>query len=570
MEEEIDLRQYIDVLLRWWWLIVLGGLLAGGSAFVVSMLMKPTYEATAGILMLKSRVELSLGSGFESISDENLFTANGGGSAAIELNKRRLQSLTGMVTDGAIAQTVADKLSDVLTEEDEGNPSALVGRVEGQVLADSDTIQIVVSHHDPEKAAAIANAWGEMFERHVNAIYGEASLTPFADIHQQVLDAKVEYDQAQEALVTFLAEEDRANELQRQIEEEEAVIASLRTGRQEDIAVVVNRQVATQKRLFNTTVVAEVDAKLRMLENQHDELLRRFERAYLRKQRLQDLLDEALLMRQQLAQGGDASANTSGLSLLAFKARVFATADALPFDSDGKLTFDATDTLLPFGRLEFQLPSVDGLSMNTTAVEQIADLDALIAALGKEIAALETYIQDQAVVWSSNEGYEYLEALAPEYLGAADSQAARALLRMEDWEGVLLYSSVLNEPLSQEIMRLEDHTRALRAEIVRLNGLKNTLQQNRDLTWQAYNNLMSKEQELQIAAASEGTVVRFASRALPPRKPVGPRKMMNTAIGLAVGLMLGVFGAFLLDYIGVESDPRRLLGRRGAASQAEG
>jgi uncharacterized protein involved in exopolysaccharide biosynthesis len=557
VEEEIDLRQYIDVLLRWWWLIVVGALLAGGSAFLVSALMTPTYEATAGVVMLRNRAELSLGSGFESISDEDFF-ANGSGGAITDLNKRRLQSLTGMVSDGAIAQEVADELSDVLTEEDEGEPSALVGRVEGQVLADSDTIQIVVSHHDPEKAAAIANAWAQAFERHVNAIYGEASLTPFADIHQQVQDAKVEYDQAQETLVTFMAEENRASELQRQIEEDEAIIANLRTGRQDDIAAVVNRQVATQKRLFNTTVAAEVDANLRVLENQHDEEMRRFERAYLRKQRLQDLLDEALLMRQQLVRGGDASADTSGLSILAFKARVFATADALPFDSDGELTFDATDTLLPFGRLEFQLPSVDGLSMNTTSAEQIADLDALIAAMRKEINTLETYVQEQAAAWSSGEGYGYLETLAPEYLSAADSQAAQALLRMEDWKGVLSYSSVLNESLSQEITRLEDRVRTIQAEIVRLNGLKDTLQQDRDLARQAYNNLLSKEQELEIATASEGTEVRFASQALPPRKPVSPKKMMNAAVGLALGLMLGVFGAFLFDYIGMESSPRSL------------
>jgi uncharacterized protein involved in exopolysaccharide biosynthesis len=544
VEEEIDLRQYIDVLLRWWWLIVLGALLAGGSAFLVSMLMTPTYEATAGVVMLKSRVELSLGSGFESISDEDLFTANGGGNAAIELNKQRLQSLTGMVTDGAIVQAVADELSDILTEEDEGEPAALVGRVEGQVLEDSDTIQIVVSHHDPEKAAAIANAWAEAFERHVNAIYGEASLTPFADIHQQVQDAKVEYDQAQEALVTFLTEENRASELQRQVEEEEAIIASLRAGRQEDIATVVNGQVATQKRLFNTTVAAEVDAKLRVFERQRDELVHDLERAYSRKQYLEDLREEAFLMRKQLEQGRDASAPTSGLALLAFKSRIFAATEGLPF-----------------GTLDLQLDSLDGLAPTSTADEQIADIDGLIGAMNWEIDALETSIQERADALAQGESYQFLESLLPEYLGAADSQAAQALLRMEDWEGVLSYSSMLNESLSQEITRLEDHVRSLQAEIVRLNGLKGTLQQDRDLTWQAHNNLLSKEQEFKIATASEGTVVRFASQALPPRDPVAPKKMMNTAVGLALGLMLGVFGAFLFDYIGIENNPRSLWGR---------
>jgi hypothetical protein len=140
------------------------------------------------------------------------------------------------------------------------------------------------------------------------------------------------------------------------------------------------------------------------------------------------------------------------------------------------------------------------------------------------------------------------------------AQMANDLLQMQGWED-LLTASVLDEPLSQEIVRRESYVRSLQAEISRLNQLKTDRQQDRDLAWQGYNNLLSKEQELKIASASEGTEVRFASPALPPRKPVSPRKMMNTAVGLALGLMMGVFGAFLFDYVEVESDPRYLRGQ---------
>jgi len=540
VEEEIDLRQYIDVLLRWWWLVALGALLAGGSAYLVSIIMPPTYEATAGVVMLKSRAELSLGSEFQSVSETDWLAASANGNAIIDLNNQRLQSLTGMVTNGAIAQQVADELSDVLTEE-EREPSALMEYVRGEVLEESDSIQIIVSHRDPDKAAAIANAWAQAFEAHANAIYGEAAFAPFTDIHEQVQEALSAYEQAQDALVAFLAKDDRINELQRQVEEEEAIIATLRTGRQADIATVVNSQVAVQKRLFETSVGAEVDSNLRVFERQRDELLHDFERASSRKRRLEDLLDEAYLMREQLIEGGDASASTSGLALLAFKSRIFDTADGLPF-----------------GTLDLQLPSVDGLALTSSAAEQISDLDALISAMQKEIDELEVFIQEQTEALSQDESYQFLAPLSPEYMDVVDSQAALALLRMKEWEGMLPYSSVLDESLSQEIARLEDHVRTLRAEIVRLNGLKTNLQQDRELAWQAYNNLLSKEQELKIATASEGTEVRFASQALPPRNPVSPKKLINTAVGLALGLMLGVFGAFLFDYMELESNPRYL------------
>jgi uncharacterized protein involved in exopolysaccharide biosynthesis len=577
VEEEIDLRQYIDALLRWWWLIVLGALLAGAGAFLVSTLISPTYEATAGVVTLRSRAELSLGSEFQSISDESLLAGNAGGNAIVDLNQRRLQSLTGLVGNGAIAQQVGDELSDVL-DVGERDPSVLIGNVRGAVLEESDTIQIIVSHSDPIKAAAIANAWARAFETHANAIYGEAALAPFADIHEQVESARAEYEQAQEALVIFIGEQDRISELQRQVEEEEAIIAKLREGRQEDISTVVDSQVAVQRRLFETSIEAEVDSNLRVLESQRDELQHRFERSHTRKQRLEDLLAEARLMREQLARGGDASAPTSGLALLALKTRVFAPEDieppgepeAPPSDeasveagvetsvevSVNVPPSDTPDMPLPFHGLELQLPSVDSLSSATSAAEQIADLDSLIGAMEQEIVILEASIQEQTQSLAQGQSYQFLKSLSPDYLDIAGSQAAQALLRMKEWDGLLSYSAVLDEALSQEVDLLEEHVRALRAEISRLSGLKGNLTQDRDLARQAYNSLLSKEQELEIATASEGTEVRFASQALPPRDPVSPKKLMNTAVGLALGLMLGVFGAFLFDYIGIESDPR--------------
>ena len=544
MEEEIDLRVYIDVLLRWWWLIIAGAVVTGVTALIVSLLLPPKYEATAGVVMLRSRVELSLGSQFQAISDEDLLSGNNGGGAISDLNRRRLQSLAAMVSNGAIAQQVSDQLSDILDEE-ERDPSSLLVKVRGEILEDSDTVQIVVSHRDPVKAAAIANAWAQAFETYANAIYGEVALAPFTDIEDQVAEAKTEYDQAQAAWVEFLAEENRIPELQRQIEEEEAIIAALRAGRQTNVTVVVNQQIEVEKRLFNTSVAAAVDANLRVVENQKQEMLQEFEQAYQRRRQLQNLLDDARVMRRQLKEGKEVSAPTSGLSLLAFKARVFA------------VTSDGANTLLPFGSLDLEIPSADALAMSSTADEQMADLNAVISVIRKEIESLDAYIQQQADAWASGEGYQFMQTLTPEYLDSTNSPAGEALNGMKEWSGLLSYAGVLNAPLDQEVNRLEEHVRSLKSEVTRLNGLKDELQQTRDLAWQAYNNLLSKQQELKIASASEGTEVRFASLAVPPRNPASPKVLLNTAVGLTLGLMMAVFGAFLCDYIGVESDPRK-------------
>ncbi|MEJ5311247.1 MAG: GNVR domain-containing protein [Anaerolineae bacterium] len=542
MEEEIDLRVYIDTLLKWWWLIALGALVVGAGAFAFTVLQPRMYEATAGVVSLRSRVEISLGSGFESVSENDITLPVQAANVVLDRNQRRLNTLTGMVRSGAIAQQVADELRDVLDEED-ADPARLIEYVEGRVLSfdkggESDTIQIVVTHKDPVIAAEIANAWARAFEAHVNAIYGEASYSPFADVSGQVVTAKSEYDQAQAAWVAFLNTEDRIAELQRQVAEDEAVIEKLRQGRQDSVAAVTEAQVEVQKRLLTTSVVAELDANLRVFEKQRDELVRIFDRDYARLRRFTDLLLDANLMRAQLLSGE--SVSNDALVWLSFKAKVFNTVESLPFD-----TLDITTS------------SLETLLSATDPLTQVADLDALISAMESEVRRLETSLQAQRDALAARESYRFLNALSAESLDMQNAPSGEALAKFSDWQGLLPYAEVLKAPLDQEITTLENHVRELRAEIVRLQGRKDTLQRTRDLAWSAYVNLLSKEQEIRIATTSSGSEVRFASPAVPPLEPVSSGMLLNTAIGLAVGLMGGVVGAFLFNYLGLDgSNPR--------------
>jgi hypothetical protein len=501
----------------------------------------------------------------------------------------------------------------------------------------------------------------------VNAIYGNATLAPFEDIRAQITTARSEYDAAQETLITFLTENDQLFELQRQIEEEELIIGNLRTARRTAISAVVDKEVQIKQQLiqaymqddidnrlfafnkgqeanrkilgtwidaevanrvsaiqrdrnmrlkiFETAVTAEVDAKLKVFNAQQEALLKSLDEAYARKRRLQSLLQDARLMREQLVVGGDAAAQSGGLALLAFKSRVFSTSDGLPFD-----------------RLDIQAPSIDALNPSRGAAEQIADLDALIAAMEVELDIVNADIETQSTSLLHGEGYEFLDILTPELwttslnsvltdteaislnltayivkryqdlfdlgpialsattvatntplfveiqtlypelfakdawkelaervpketeVGMLANQMAQELLDMQGLEELLSYST-LDAPLSQEIAKREASVRGLKADIARLAQVKADLEQQRDLAWTAYSALLSTSQEVDIASASQSSEVRFASRALAPRTPTGPGKLMMTAIGLAVGFMLGVFGAFLFDYIGMESTP---------------
>ncbi len=692
MEEEIDLRIYIDILLAWWWLIALGAVVVGVSAFIVTSLMPPVYEASAGVVSVRSRVEVSLGSGFETITEDSAaYGSMIGAGAVIERTKQRLNTLAGMVRNGIVAQQVAEELSGVLDEE-ELDPAVLLGRVKGRVLSlegggDSDTIEIVVSHPDPHIAALIANAWARAYEVHVNRIFGMAQLTPFGDIDRQVQNARADYDVAQEAYLRFLSEDDQISEIQRQVEEETIIVQNLRLARQTAIAAVVDKEVqvrealidaylsdaqanrlfafergqaakrailgsmidgeianrmavierdrAVREQLFSSAIDAEVAARLQVFEHERDGLHAALDRDYARRQQLEELLMEARMMREQLIAGGEPTARSNGLALIALKSRVFNVADSLPFD-----------------RLDLQATSIDALNPARSATEQIADLNGLITAMEDEVLRLDGTIQQRALARLSGEGYQFLDLLSPDHLSlvhiedldgvvaatnplsptlgnfilelyvsmfevgpmalaaqnvATDTQLFAEIERLypelytrDAWMGLidlipdtpelvslanqmaddllklrgleeLMAFSVADEPLSLEIGERELRIRALEANISRLTQRRRDLQQERDLAWQVYSGLLSKSQEVAIAAASEGSEVRFASPAVPPRSPVGPRRMMNTAVGLAVGLMGGTFAAFLFSYLELDNDPRALwaqLTKKGAASPA--
>ncbi|MFQ5434198.1 MAG: Wzz/FepE/Etk N-terminal domain-containing protein, partial [Anaerolineae bacterium] len=70
MEEFIDLRTYIRLLLGQWKLILGATVLAALTAFIVSLLMEPTYEATAVIVGTLPQDLVQFDSRFEAVQPD--------------------------------------------------------------------------------------------------------------------------------------------------------------------------------------------------------------------------------------------------------------------------------------------------------------------------------------------------------------------------------------------------------------------------------------------------------------------------------------------------------------------
>lgn len=464
MEEGIDLRQYVVVLVKHGKLIILATVVAALAAALASLTTPPIYEARASVAIIKSGWEIVFSPEFRTLSEEEMAAR---GMKAVDLGERR-KALAGLVVNPAIAWRVIEELGSYLSQEEQ-NPSILLGMVDAEVGGEKgDLIEIVVSSRDPEKAARIANAWGQAYEEHVNRLYSTSPTAPAA-VGQQLEAARKEYEEREQALVAFMAENE-IDELNVLIEEKLNIIQA---------------HISSRNAVFDEQVVQ----KLETLAYYYD-----------KQSLLQRLLREARMLREVVNTGGASSSTTNTLAVLLLKAEAFASSGGLP------------------GAMQLQLGAITDLDQGAGA--QAADLEALIAVLESEQTELESSIQDLSQELLKNEGYGFLDTESP-----------------------------TTAPLSVAVEELHDEVDALRAELEKEEAQQRELTRARDLAWGSYSTLADKAVEVEIAAGVGGTQVRFAAPAVPPLSPTSPKKKQGIALAAVVGLMIGVGGAFGVEYL---------------------
>lgn len=193
MDNEIDLRQYLEVVIRRWKLIVGLSLIAAVTAAVISFfVLQPTYEATAMVLITEPRYQLRFDPRLETLSD-------------IETNSKVYPSL-------ALSDDLLRKVLEVLDPplpKVQGTLSALRGRISARAGADPSLLQLKARSEHPEQAAQIANTWAEEYVGYVNELYGRRSedeefFTEQLDAAENALEA------AEQALIDYEARNQQA------------------------------------------------------------------------------------------------------------------------------------------------------------------------------------------------------------------------------------------------------------------------------------------------------------------------------------------------------------------------
>jgi len=185
MEEEIDLRAYVLVLLKYWKWILGTTLATAVAALVISFLLPPTYEATALVVIKQPQYVMQFDPRFETIAQQPAYKAYHGLAEGDEVLE-------------ALFSRLNPRPAEVKTLRD------LRGMVKASAGTDPSVVRLTVRSRDPQEAAHIANLWAEIFVAHANRVYG-ASDEELRQLEGQLAQAQAELEAAEQALIEFQA-----------------------------------------------------------------------------------------------------------------------------------------------------------------------------------------------------------------------------------------------------------------------------------------------------------------------------------------------------------------------------
>ena len=306
MEEEIDLREYIEILLKYWKWIMGVAILAAIVAFVVTSMLPRVYEAQSDILVLKSKTEISFEPKYQTEITE------------LSSQSGYQKTLVNLATSSGVAVSVLDQTEDTLPLEDQ-NIESLLQKIE--VTNTGDVISIKVTDQNPQIAADLANLWTRAYTQYVNNLFGGESEALLGEIRQQAQDVGQIYEIAQNDWEQFSGD-NQITFLQREI----------------------NAQKKQAQELRNSANL-EREAALKMLADEYQQL-----------NQIDKWLQDAQTMRDHFAKPTSFASAKAGnaLALMALQSKVLAASASLPLQlqlnladlSEQSTSVDDVDSLI--------------------------------------------------------------------------------------------------------------------------------------------------------------------------------------------------------------------------------
>lgn len=191
MDETIDLRPYVEALLRHWWVILLA-MLAGAALAVLLVSRQTEYRAAALVAITNANQRLILDPRIENTIDPGVLVK---GYPEIALS------------DGVLSAVLP--LAETLSDGEISTLNTLQGMATAEASSDPRLLRLVISADSSHTAAELANAWANEFIKAVDAIYGNGD-EQAVFYEEQLSKNLAELESVEQALVDFQAQNRQA------------------------------------------------------------------------------------------------------------------------------------------------------------------------------------------------------------------------------------------------------------------------------------------------------------------------------------------------------------------------
>lgn len=543
---ELDMRPLFRAQMSWWREAILIGIIAAFLGAAILLLLRTlsplTYEASTDIIRARVVSSVNLVETYRTTTDD----ATIGG---VDDGARR-EALVNLVMSGAIADKVIAELGDLLTIE-ERDPATLIDMVSAEAPLGSDDrtisdlIRITVRANDPEKAAAIANAWSRHYVAHINSVYNQVPLEIVELVGQDLQEASAEYLAAQQAFEAFVAN-NQISDLQNQIDQKAALRTNYQEAQKALTASVVDRDRAARARLFGDLVTAQTDALYQVFNQQVQEKTQQLAQYYQSHDLAQRQLAQAQNLRRQIEEGATSPGAGTLLALHLLETQVYANVAGITLPTG--LNIDLGETLT-----DSDTESATDVAALIAVLEQYSDQ------LSEEINVLSTQLLNGA-------DYDFVDSYTPESLivsasGQTISDTVQAggqneldtaiYARFSDLFkiGDLALRSETEQnngdpaTIGLVIDKLARELNSLQAALVGEQSRQQLLTQQRDQAWSTYDTLSSKVVELRLARTAANTEVRLGNLAVAPNEPIPGVSLISVTLGAGA---LGVIFALML------------------------
>jgi non-specific protein-tyrosine kinase len=527
MENGQELRWYLSVLRRWWWLILVCTLVAATSAYALSSWTQPVYSATTTLLVDKAQ------------------TGDTSEYSDILASERLANTYSQMLTGRPV-------LEEVITRLELGqSPDALAKEITVRPVPDTQLIEVSVESTDPATAALVADSIAEEFMVQIQLQQAQRYKTSLDNLRGQQAELSMLESKTRTKIDALRASRSRADaDLAYKGNHLAEIRSNHRALEQEyaDLGLTVS-QLANSIDVFELAQVPESVYQTSYTTTEISYIMKAGDTLGAIARRFDTTVEELMQIN------GITSTTT-------IRAGTQITV-AHPHEALTEPVYNVTATLLINPVLAPGNAEYSAIMASERIASTYSQLLAARPMLETVIARLELAETPNSLAQRVNvvavPGTQLMQ------LSVKDAEPARAALVANTIAEVFVeqVQSMQQEPYAGLLADMQEHLGALEAlmektqkEIDTLTGSK--IEAETELAYQEdllaeyrsdYRAIQQEYADLQLVAAQSAHEVSVSEGATVPTSPIQPRPLLNTALAAAVGLMVGVGAAFLLEYV---------------------